>query len=278
MPFVYRLTVTNYKSIPSADLKTRRVNVFIGGPNTGESNLLEALGLLSVGMENHFHEITRAREVADLFSDNDISEKIAVTVNDTAGWTLRFNSQNGHFDVKVVDPVNAQVSQSSIQSNLRFPMHRYPGPSPPGGPMFAWPSTAQSNFRYYSFQKRSAAGGIPQYGYLQPPYGENLPALLYSNKQFRDSVAALFRSKGFRLEVRPHESEILVSKEVNDILYSYPFGAISETLQRIVFYKAAFETNRDAVLILDEPESNTVPFYTKYLAERIALDGHNQFF
>ena len=28
----------------------------------------------------------------------------------------------------------------------------------------------------------------------------------------------------------------------------------------------------------DEPEANTFPFYTKYLAERIALDETNQFF
>jgi hypothetical protein len=41
---------------------------------------------------------------------------------------------------------------------------------------------------------------------------------------------------------------------------------------------AALETNRDAILLLDEPEANTFPFYTKYLAERIALDETNQFF
>ncbi len=32
------------------------------------------------------------------------------------------------------------------------------------------------------------------------------------------------------------------------------------------------------MLVFDEPESNTFPFYTKYLAERIALDTTNQFF
>lgn len=31
-------------------------------------------------------------------------------------------------------------------------------------------------------------------------------------------------------------------------------------------------------MILDEPEANTFPSYTKYLAERIALDSLNQFF
>jgi hypothetical protein len=41
---------------------------------------------------------------------------------------------------------------------------------------------------------------------------------------------------------------------------------------------AVLETNRDATLLLDEPETNTFPFYTSYLAERIALDESNQFF
>ncbi|HEV2329840.1 MAG TPA: hypothetical protein VGY56_13740 [Verrucomicrobiae bacterium] len=41
---------------------------------------------------------------------------------------------------------------------------------------------------------------------------------------------------------------------------------------------AVLETNQNASLLLDEPETNTFPFYTKYLAERIALDESNQFF
>ena len=32
------------------------------------------------------------------------------------------------------------------------------------------------------------------------------------------------------------------------------------------------------MLVLDEPEANTFPFYTKDLAERTALDTTNQFF
>ena len=32
------------------------------------------------------------------------------------------------------------------------------------------------------------------------------------------------------------------------------------------------------IILFDEPENNTFPFYTKYLAERIALDKTNQFF
>ena len=41
---------------------------------------------------------------------------------------------------------------------------------------------------------------------------------------------------------------------------------------------AILETNKDSTLLLDEPEANTFPFYTKYLAEQIALQNTNQFF
>jgi predicted ATPase len=267
MSFVQRLAISNYKSISAADIEVRRVNVLIGEPNTGKSNVLEALALLSTGVAPHIRQITRSREAADLFFDHDIGSAIDVAINGDCGWSLAFNAQKGNFDYNVVDPVKKHISKGSIPPNLGAPGHQ-------------WPQNQQSNFRYYHFAStvQRQHGSPPQYGYLQPPYGENLPALLYSNKGFRESISALFRSKGFRLEVRPQESEILMSKEINDILYSYPFEAISQTLQRIVFYKAVLETNRDAVLILDEPESNTFPFYTKYLAERISLDTHNQFF
>ena len=68
-------------------------------------------------------------------------------------------------------------------------------------------------------------------------------------------------------------------KEVGDIVYTYPYKSISDTLQRIAFYIAAVESNRDSILLFEEPEANTFPYYTKYLAERIALDeNNNQFF
>jgi AAA15 family ATPase/GTPase len=37
-------------------------------------------------------------------------------------------------------------------------------------------------------------------------------------------------------------------------------------------------SNKNSVLVFEEPESNAFPYYTKYLGERIALDETNQFF
>ncbi len=62
------------------------------------------------------------------------------------------------------------------------------------------------------------------------------------------------------------------------MFYNYPFQNLSDTVQRVIFYIAAIETNKEAILLFEEPEANTFPYYTKQLAERIAADESNQYF
>lgn len=47
---------------------------------------------------------------------------------------------------------------------------------------------------------------------------------------------------------------------------------------RIIFYLAAISTNKNSILVFEEPEAHAFPYYTKYLAERIAFDKDNQYF
>jgi len=43
---IQKLQIRNFKSMKALDLKCSRINVFIGEPNTGKSNILETIGLL----------------------------------------------------------------------------------------------------------------------------------------------------------------------------------------------------------------------------------------
>jgi hypothetical protein len=111
-----------------------------------------------------------------------------------------------------------------------------------------------------------------------PPYGENIPGVLLSNSEHKRWISDFFQSKGFKLTIKPTENDINMSKIIEEVIYSYPYCTISETMQRVVFYMLAMKTNKNSILLFDEPESNTFPFYTKFLAESIALDDTNQFF
>ena len=114
--------------------------------------------------------------------------------------------------------------------------------------------------------------------FLKPPHGSNLMTILMTNKSLKKLAADLFKEFGLRIVLKPQEGKIEVQKEVEEIIISYPYPLVSDTLQRVLFHLAAIETNRDSVLIFEEPEAHAFPFYTKYLAERIALDKNNQYF
>ena len=95
----------------------------------------------------------------------------------------------------------------------------------------------------------------------------------------RAEVNEPFLSRGLRLGLRPQENKIEVLKDFEGVIVSNPYHLASDTFQRLVFYMAALRTNSDSVLVFEEPEAHAFPYYTKYLAESIALDERgNQYF
>lgn len=256
--------IRNFKSIRELRFDAKRVNVFIGEPNTGKSNIIEALALLSGGRldDKVFHEIFRFRTVAELFFDQQVSNKIEVLAGERS---CSFVFERGRF--KFAYEYKGEPATNGLANTVEM------GPQ---GEYSNWVN-APEGVRYYRY-KGITHFGRHEYGVLMAPFGENLASIIYTNKELRRRVSDLFRTRDFRLEIKPVEMELMLSKSLEDELYSFPYSSISETWRRIVFFMAVLETNRDATLLLDEPEANTFPFYTKYLAERIALDETNQFF
>lgn len=116
--------------------------------------------------------------------------------------------------------------------------------------------------------------------FLRPVAGENLLYVLLTHKRLHRQVASLadLQKYGLRLVLKPYESKIEVQKESNGIAIAYPYIALSDTLQRMIFHLVAVESNENAILIFEEPEVHTFPPYIKHLAERIAQDRSNQYF
>ena len=53
---------------------------------------------------------------------------------------------------------------------------------------------------------------------------------------------------------------------------------MADTLQRMIFHIAAIESNKESILLFEEPESHTYPPYIWELANRIVDDEENQYF
>ncbi len=67
-------------------------------------------------------------------------------------------------------------------------------------------------------------------------------------------------------------------KQQGDFIVTYPYYLASDTLQRIIFYTLAIDSNKESILVFEEPESHTFPYYTKFLGGKIAQDETNQYF
>ncbi len=261
---INKLKIENFKSIKNLQLNCKKINVFIGEPNSGKSNIVEALSLFSPTPLN-LRQGIRMQNLTDIFYDNLTDRPIKILINSSL-LTVELIDNQFKFSLKhIVIASSLQMPQDSeniigIAGDARLNL-----------------DFSKENIKFYSY-KPEILNPNRTPGALIPPYGENLVSVIISNSSFKGLVQEIFRSKGFRLKTKPVEFQIEISKEKDDEIYSYSYSNISETLKRIIFFMACLETNSNTTILFDEPEANTFPFYTKYFAERIASDQTNQFF
>ncbi|MDW8000595.1 MAG: AAA family ATPase [Candidatus Nitrosocaldus sp.] len=89
-----RLIIENFKSIKRIEMECKRVNVLIGGPNTGKSNILEALGLVcALQTYKSINMFVRYRDISDIFYFKE-ERPIRVTID---GMKLEFYSESEYY-------------------------------------------------------------------------------------------------------------------------------------------------------------------------------------
>jgi len=259
------LSIRNFKSIRELDLDCRRVNVLIGEPNTGKTNILESLALRSAGCLLRFGEVLRVAAYADLHFDQDVTNELRVALN---GSPMLFRAEAETIEARFEQPNGGAHQAYRLNKHLEV----QPNTISLGDDRFG------ESISYYLFKALTEFPGEDG-NVLSAPFGENLFRLLYSNKPARVAASSFFENTGFRLNLDVSENKLKVSKLADELLISLPYHGCSETLRRMIFFSLALGTNAKQILAFDEPEANAFPPYTKTLAERIALDDQgNQFF
>jgi len=256
------LQIGNFKSIKHLRLNCKRINIFIGEPNTGKSNILEALGFMSSFYHGpSLRRFVRYENMRDLYYDHILENKVSIGFNEK---TLEATFKDGNFTVtyshREANPTNIFVYD--YDGNPR-PTRQYP------------------DFSLLKFYRFAIRENYPDQRseFLHPPDGENLLAVILSRKELRTLLKQIFDHFKLSLVLEPREGKIKVQKQLEDVIIAFPYQLASETLQRLVFYITAIHSNKDSVLAFEEPEAHAFPYYTKYLAEIIALDkNHNQYF
>ena len=106
----------------------------------------------------------------------------------------------------------------------------------------------------------------------------NLLNVITKNKDIEDLTELILGKYGLKLIIDRSDNRIKLLKDEGDEIVALPFKMLSDGLQRHIFNQAAILSNKNSIIVMEEPESHTFPFLTKSFSEMIAKDESNQFF
>ncbi|MFO7991238.1 MAG: AAA family ATPase [Thermoplasmata archaeon] len=256
---IENISINNFKSINQLRLDCNKINLFIGEPNTGKSNILEAISLFSWAGAGYgeLKDFVRLKEMSNLFYDELIENEVEIELSPDMYLKLRFEN-----DIFKLEFSAGQKFLESVD---------YHGD-------IGSPNHGKFNFiKYFDFKEMSKFNDRKSDN-LKHPHGENMFAVIMANNKYREIIDGFFKNFGYRVVLRTKERTFELQKQEDNIIISYPWELISDTLRRVIFYTIAVESNENSTLILEEPGSKAFPYYVKYLAELITEDKSNQFF
>lgn len=306
---ITNLEINNFKSIKRIEMACKRINVLIGKPNVGKSNILEALSLyITPYCDVHrkvLEDYIRYEKLSNLMYDQNRKNQVSVISNiGFASMYFELNSINQYVFMLGSDPgILYEMSKyEATLGDMRDYFYQISGVNN-NLPISEPPSITRPFFTHLSdhhqnllngnqdFRSNSYLTPIKKYhfkslkqhtspltAFLRPPYGDNLYSILESNTSLFDECTHFFNEYGLELLVDTEYEKIDVQKKVGNRVYKIPYSLAADTLQRIIFHLAAIETNYDSILLLEEPENHSFPPYISLLANKIIENKKNQFF
>ena len=273
--FIKYININNFKSIANLELKDcKRINLFIGYPNVGKSNVLEALSLFSLPYLDegeNINKIIRVENKYELLHDLSNTfcgietnlEKIDLSVSSSVLEIYRMasNGEVGYDFSKNLDLLDRKIECYDCNQDEYCV---------DGGHVMR-----------YIFQSKNK-WEVTEVQILNPPFGENIVDVLLNNPNMSDVnlwIKQELAKSGLEYLLDMVSSSIKVQQRLNDNkIKQLPYSLIADTLQRVIFYKTAIASNRNSVLLFEEPEAHAFPPYIKNITQDIIDAKTNQFF
>jgi AAA15 family ATPase/GTPase len=294
--FIKNLRIKNFKSIKDVELDCERINLFIGEPNVGKSNVLEAMSLMGApysSLDRKFMgEFIRYEDATDLFHFDNITEPIEVTSNIGSAF-LRNIPNMSSYDLILGDKNIAKeaaevwrseafqdlITKQDLRKNtIKIPYFYcgFQADGHKGGSSYI--NGTSSPIKKYTFIPYEKRHGEFFQLFLSPPYGVNLYTIVEKNNELKSKYGKEFKKYGLDLLMDIRGKKFEIQRRDEDLSYKIPYSSMADTLQRYIFYMAAIESNKDSIILLEEIESHSFPRYVQELAQKMIDTKDNQFF
>lgn len=263
---IQNIQITNFKSIK--DLKIdgcKKINIFAGKPNAGKSNILEAIGVFDLFKNNnsfYLKNYIRYSKFQDLFFEGNFNNHSHININKSGASFIIINKDL--ILTKRIDKKTAEFTKFDNNGFSFFEKNTH-----------SFPET----IRKYKFQELDNYSN-EDLKHLLSPFGENISTIISSNSEIRNFVNSFLSQNNLKLLIERGSNDLKIFKEYEDgTVFSLPYSMIADTLQRLIFYKAAIMSNQNSVLLFEEPEAHCFePYILEFTNEVKYNENDNQFF
>lgn len=265
MKRIKKITIKNFKSLEKVTIRScKTFNLFIGRPNVGKSNIIEALSFFAVPylfpMKKSMESIFRIERGSALFYNGNVSSAIDIDLGDY-GIQISFLSSN-KIDVNTRHLEGTQ-SLGIVDLKVKKGVDEYP------------------IFKPYNYEAHESADWHTQVDmpFLCPWDGNNMMQVLQQNESIMQYFVDLLKEYGLQLTLDMVQQEVKILKPLSDTSsFIIPYKALADSIKRLIFYKAAVDSNKDSVLMFEELEAHAYPPYISKIAQTIIQNPSNQYF
>lgn len=288
MNFIDNIEIKNFKSIRHQKIEgCKRINVFVGHPNTGKSNIIEALSLFSINEDNlNFCDFVRIEKLTTLFYDGDINHQAEVKINDDYRFVAKFEIDKIYFQEqferqgtsfeKKDSGIYYDDDSNRVEEGKDFRVVEKKDDVISYKRSYISTKEVQK-IRKYEFKKGVSTSTKGHFS-LEYPFGNNIFNIISANSGLKKQVEEFFSPYGLELLFDNRNQNFTILKRTSAGIFSIPYELIADTLQRVIFYKAATVSNENTVILFEEPEAHMFPLYVSKFTSDIAKSNTNQFF
>ncbi len=305
------LEIENFKSIKHLKIDgLKKINLLIGKPNTGKSNIIEALSVFSLHFISGNKDLIRYEKISNIFYDNNVTQLAKIKAGDLVAVLGVIHNYGfgliSHSDLFALFTINNFSELYNFWEKIEFFKAANWKLAPTKEQFKLYQFFQKDNYKLYTtifnfendkinlsskFRPEDFKSPIFRFkfklgnkynntfsGFLLPPYADNLVYMLMSDPDLYDEFGKIFAEYGLELVIDSETKTFEIQKKIGFRVYKYPFSLVADTLQRIIFYLSIIRFTKDKTIILEEPETHSFPPYVRLLAEKIIDDQSNQYF
>lgn len=285
MQKIDNIEIKNFKSIRHQKIEgCKRVKVFIGYPNVGKSNILEALSLLTFISEKRrpveLNGFVRFEKLSQLFNYYNIQNPAIIDFNKDYSLLVNYDDEKHlEFSINRKDEskpynfpfLNLRIGEEFLNASKNDEIDDFAG---------RFPDLQKLIVKPYKFSEVKKFNETFSALELKIPFGRNLFELIINNPDVQKELSKLLKPFNLDLIIDISSNDVKIILSIKDgIIQTIPISLMADTLIRLIFFKTAILTNKNSVLLFEEPESHMFPPYISRLTHDIIHDeNNNQYF